>query len=121
MTGALSEAWDDGVSGLERYGLRLDAPGQAWQARTPCFTVLAGLASDAAGQRLELSQVWPASGPSVTVLQVDTSLLAIAGLGLFTAGFWLGRWTADRYWIGKASSVTRACARGKLYRVTEEP
>jgi hypothetical protein len=51
----------------------------------------------------------------------DYGFLWLACLGWFTAGLWLGARSRDGYWIGKARSVTRACARGKLYRVTEEP
>lgn len=44
-----------------------------------------------------------------------------AAAGGFALGVQLGIWARDCYWTGKAHSVTRACARGRFYRVTEEP
>jgi hypothetical protein len=52
---------------------------------------------------------------------ISIAVISFGALATWTAGFWLGVWARDNYWVGKASSVTRACARGKLYRVTEEP
>jgi hypothetical protein len=60
-------------------------------------------------------------GPQKAAVMISIAVISFGALATWTAGFWLGVWARDNYWVGKASSVTRACARGKLYRVTEEP
>lgn len=54
---------------------------------------------------------------------METSdIYVIAGLALFLAGWFLGRYSRDLYWCSKAwpsPHPTQACARGRLYWVAD--
>ena len=52
-------------------------------------------------------------------MTIDQALFV--GSMFFCVGFIFGQRSRDSYWIDKAKCVTRACARGRFFRVTEEP